>query len=309
MDVSERGGLRKGNGMNMDANTTPRCIWPAGATLGEGPLWSRRDQRLYWVDVLGRKLHSYAPSSGARHTIDMPSEIGCVMERSRGGLAAMLRRGLAFIDPASGAVEQVQDLEGDKPNNRFNDGKVDASGRIWAGTMAFNADELTGTLYRVEGPDGVVAMDGPYLCPNGPAFSPDSRLMYHAETMRCVIYAFDFDPQSGEIGGKREFTRFPDGAGYPDGMTVDADGYLWVAHWGGARVTRFAPDGQVDRVIPMPVPFVTSLAFAGDDLSDLYITTATLPMSDSEKLALPEAGGLFHCRPGVRGVPNTSFAG
>jgi sugar lactone lactonase YvrE len=259
--------------------------------------------------VLGRHLLSYNPGNGERRDLPLPCEIGSVAERDGGGLIAGVTKGIAFIDFDQGDMQMVLELEQHLPTNRFNDGKVDAKGRFWAGTMDFDCDKPSGALYRIAADLTHDCADEGYLCTNGPAWSLDGTIMYHTDTMKRSIYAFDFDANAGSISGKRAFVEFTDDDGYPDGMTVDAEDHLWVAHWGGGRVTRFRPDGSVERVIPLPVPYVTSCAFGGKNLHDLYITTATLPMSDDEKAAQPLAGGLFRTRPGVAGVAAHLFAG
>ncbi len=287
-----------------------RCLWEAAAILGEGPLWSSREAVLYWVDIKAPALHRYRPSDGDRTSWVMPEPIGWVIERANGeGLVAGFKdRGFAFLTPGTLTPETIGQPEPDYPDNRFNDAKADAAGRIWAGTMDDGAREASGALYRLDPDLDWQRMDKGYVVTNGPAFSPDYRRLYHTDTFEGTIYVFDL-AESGKLSGKRVFATIPEGDGYPDGMTCDAEGGLWVAHWGGWRLTRFTPDGKVDRVIEMPVAQVTSCTFGGADLDRLFVTSANIGLDESEREEQPLAGGLFEIVPGVRGFPAGQFGG
>jgi len=287
-----------------------RCLWEAAAILGEGPLWSAREGALYWVDIKAPALHRYRPSDGDKTSWVMPERIGWVIERANGeGLVAGFKqRGFAFLTPGTMMPETIGQPEPDYPDNRFNDAKADAEGRIWAGTMDDNERGATGSLYRLDADLDWHRMDKGYGITNGPAFSPEGRTLYHTDTAAGTIYAFDLTAR-GRLENKRVFVTIPEGDGYPDGMTCDAEGYLWVAHWGGWRLTRFAPDGRVDRVIEMPVSQVTSCTFGGPDLDRLYITSAAIGLDEERLERQPLAGGLFEFVPGVKGLPAGMFAG
>jgi len=287
-----------------------RCLWEAAAILGEGPLWSAREGALYWVDIKAPALHRYRPSDGDKTSWVMPERIGWVIERANGeGLVAGFKqRGFAFLTPGTMMPETIGQPEPDYPDNRFNDAKADAEGRIWAGTMDDNEREATGSLYRLDADLDWHRMDKGYGITNGPAFSPDGRTLYHTDTAAGTIYAFDLT-ERGRLENKRVFVTIPEGDGYPDGMTCDVEGYLWVAHWGGWRITRFAPDGGIDRVIEMPVSQVTSCTFGGPDLDRLYITSAAIGLEGERLERQPLAGGLFEFIPGVKGLPAGLFAG
>jgi sugar lactone lactonase YvrE len=168
--------------------------------------------------------------------------------------------------------------------------------------------DASGWLYRLDPDRAWRRMDGPYVCTNGPAFGADGRTIYHTDTVGRTIHAFDLSA-GGDLSRKRVFTRFAEDDGYPDGMTVDADGFVWVCHWGGWRVTRFAPDGRIDRAVRMPVAQVTSCAFGGPDLATLFVTSASIGLDAATRAAQPLAGGLFAFQPGVRGLPSGAFAG
>lgn len=287
-----------------------QCLWSARASLGEGPLWSPREAALYWVDIKAPALHRYRPDDGDKTSWAMPEPIGWVIERANGeGLVAGFKgQGFAFLTPGTMRPEVIGQPEPDYPDNRFNDAKADDAGRIWAGTMDDNEREAHGSLYRLDPDLDWHRMDKGYVVTNGPAFSPDYTKLYHTDTFEGTIYAFDLTDR-GKLKNKRIFVTIPEGDGYPDGMTCDAEGYLWVAHWGGWRITRFAPDGQVDRVIEMPVSQVTSMAFGGADLDRLFVTSATAGLSETELEEQPLAGGLFEVDPGVKGLPAGQFGG
>jgi D-xylonolactonase len=280
----------------------PECVWPARAELGEGPCWSVRHQALYWVDVASGVLHVYSPSGGTTRSIALDAGLGCVVERTDGRLAVTTRKQLVFLDEDLSIATREPAIEADRAGNRFNDGKVDAAGRLWAGTMPVAADRPTGALYCIEPGVRVTLQDDGYGCTNGPAWSRDGRTMYHTDSTARTVYAFDFDVERGTIRDKRPFVVLPPEEGYPDGMTVDAEDGLWVAHWGGGRLSRFNRRGRRIGTVKLPVAYVTSCAFGGPDLEDLYITTATQPMSDAARRDQPEAGGLFVAVVGVAGV-------
>ena len=290
--------------------TDVQCLWAAGATLGEGPLWSPREAALYWVDIKAPALHRYRPEDGDKTSWAMPEPLGWVIERANGeGLVAGFKdRGFAFLTPGTMAPEVIGQPEPDYPDNRFNDAKADAAGRIWAGTMDDNEREARGSLYRLDPDLDWHRVDKGYVVTNGPALSPDNAMLYHTDTFEGTIYAFDVS-KSGKLKNKRSFVTIPEGDGYPDGMTCDAEGYLWVAHWGGWRITRFTPAGQVDRVIEMPVSQVTSVAFGGPDLDRLFIPSASIGLSPERLEEQPLAGGLFELDPGVKGLRAGQFGG
>ncbi|MBC8158696.1 MAG: SMP-30/gluconolactonase/LRE family protein, partial [Alphaproteobacteria bacterium] len=192
---------------------------------------------------------------------------------------------------------------------RFNDAKADGQGRLWAGTMDdTESGDNSGVLYRLDADRSWRAMDHGYGVTNGPAFGIDGKTMYHTDSPARTIYAFDVD-DAGQISNKRVFIKFTEEDGYPDGMTMDAQGYLWVAHYRGWRVSRFSPDGQLDRAIALPVAQVTSCVFGGPNLDTLYVTTATQTLGEDERQGQPLAGGLFEIAVGIRGLPSAEFAG
>lgn len=290
----------------------PRVLWPAGATLGEGTLWSVRRQALYWVDILERTLYRYHPASGARESWPFDEEISALAERAEGpGLLVTLRSGFAFFDPDTGALEKLHDPEAHLPGNRFNDGKCDAQGRFWGGTMDFGCTEPTGSLYRFDAQRQCRKMfDARFAVTNGPTWSLDGRTLYFNETPAQRIHAFDFEPASGEISNQRLWLRFAKDDGHPDGMTTDAAGRLWIAHWGAACVTCHDPVSAEELLrVPLPTSHITNVAFGGPDLRTLFITSAKFELTEAQLAAQPLAGALFAVEVDGPGRAATPFAG
>jgi sugar lactone lactonase YvrE len=278
--------------------------------LGEGPVWSRVERTLYWVDILGRKIHRFYPATGHDDIFDVPWPVTLLAFRAGGGFVAATSNRLAFWDPRSQEFNFVANLEADKPDIRFNDGAVDPGGRLWVGTMN-EKDNMSpdGVLYRL-GRDLIVRkMAAGFTVSNGMGWSPDHKIMYFTDTMRRVILAYDYDSASGAIEHGRPFVHIPEQEGLPDGMAVDSEGCVWSAHWGGWRVTRYDPTGKVEQVIKMPVPNATSCAFGGDNLDELYITTAWSGLSEKERQDCPAAGDLFRLKLNIKGMAASEFAG
>lgn len=288
---------------------TPECVWNAHAALGEGPLWSVREQALYWVDILGYRLHRYSLADGQR-TWQFEQEISAVAERAEAsGLIITRRHGFALFDPATKELAPLIEPEVDIPANRFNDGKCDSRGRFWAGTMDFAGAQATGSLYRLSPDLACTRIDSDYIVTNGPAWSSDEKTLYHNDSANGRVYAFDFDAQSGDVSSKRVFLQFGKEDGPPDGMTTDAEGCLWIAHWGAGKVTRHDAHGKVLHTIALPCSQVTSCAFGGAGLTSLYITTAAVGLSQQQLEQEPLAGGLFAVEMDIAGVPANLFRG
>ena len=272
-------------------------------TLGEGTLWSARDKALYWTDILAPALNRLSLADGRIERWVMPEPLGWVAERAGGGFIAGFRSGFARLSLDPLAVDPIGDPEPDLPGNRMNDGKADAAGHIWCGTMDMAEEADSGALYRFD-PDGRWAkMDGGYGVPNGPAFSPCGRWLYHSDTAKRIMYRFARTEEGG-LADREPFIHFSEENGYPDGMTVDAEGHLWVAHWGGGRISRFTPEGKLDRAIALPARQVTNISFAGPDLGRMFVTSAAVGLPASEY-----DGALFEVDAGVRGLPTPLFAG
>ena len=277
--------------------------------LGEVPVWSAAEQALYWVDVRAPCIRRRDDATGAVQSWPMPELAGCIALRAgRRGLIVGLRSSVALFDPATGTLEQFPAPHAGKPQMRFNDGKCDPQGRFWVGSMDDVGRGPVGTLYRFDAGKYTAVLEG-IAVPNGLCWSPDGTTMYFVDSLGPVIWSYPFDPASGEPGERRLFARLPEGAGMPDGATVDADGFMWSACYGGSLVTRYAPDGSVERSIAVPVSQPTSCAFGGADLATLFITSASQRLSAEALQRQPLAGALFALRTGTRGCPEPQYAG
>ena len=285
------------------------CVQQANAILAEGPSWSSAEGVLYWVDISRPAVFRFHPALGQTGHWPMPRLIGCVAPAGSGRLVLADEDGFGFLDLVTGQVTSIADTERGLPNNRFNDGKVDRKGRLWAGTIDRGFRDATGSLYRLD-PDGCVhQMATGFICSNGLGWSPDDRTMYFTDSVARTIWAYDFDPQAGTVGDRRVFASFSDGAGVPDGLTVDAEGFVWSAIWDGWRIVRFAPDGRTDRVTRMPVQRPSSCMFGGPDLRTLYVTSACVELGWDALKAGPLAGSLFAIQTDVPGLEEVSFGG
>jgi L-arabinonolactonase len=293
----------------MPSSLQVDCVLPAAASLGESPVWCAKEKALYWVDIKRREIHRFHPLTGAARTWPMEEEITAIGLRQSGGVIASFRSSVATIDFVTGEVRKLPGPDVPQPDMRFNDGRCDRRGRFWVGTLHEARLPETAALYRFD-PDGSYGkMVGGITVSNGLAWSLDNRVMYFADSWTRTIFRFDFDVDSGSVHDQKVFVQLPEGTGIPDGATVDAEGFLWSATLDGGCVVRYAPDGSTDRVIKMPVQRPTSCAFGGDDLSILYVTSATMGLSKQQLLDAPLSGGLFAIDAGVRGVPEPQFAG
>jgi D-xylonolactonase len=297
--------------------TAPECVWQAGAALGEGAHWSVAEQALYWVDITGRRLHRWRPDGGVRDSWRFDQEISAVAERAHApGLVVALRHGLAHWNPQT--PDQRPQLfcllEHNQPLNRCNDGRCDAQGRFWVGTMDAACRDLTGSLYAVAmHPDtGLQVRSGQpgMTVINGPAWTRDGRTLLLNDTQGGRVWAYDFDPHTGAMTNRRLWLQFAPGDGYPDGLCIDAAGRVWICHWDGACVTCHDPlDARELGRIDLPARQVTSCAFGGPDLRTLFITTAREGLDAHTRLQQPQAGGLFAVRVSEPGLPPHPFAG
>jgi xylono-1,5-lactonase len=272
--------------------------------LGEGLLWSSRENAVYWTDILAPALNRLSLRDGKVQRWTMPEPIGWVIERAKShGLIAGFMSGFAELQLDPLTVQSIVNPYPDKPNNRLNDAKADAYGRIWAGSMPFDADRPDGKLYRLDADRSLHEMDYGYHVANGPAFSPDQRWLYHTDTVLGLVYRFAFH-QNGMLGAREIFIAFEAGWGKPDGMTVDAQGFLWIAHWEGSRVSRYSPEGMLERSISLPGSQITNVCFAGPQLDRMFVTSAATGNLDAPN------GCLFEIlEPGAIGLPPGRFAG
>jgi sugar lactone lactonase YvrE len=280
--------------------TRPERVQAPACTLGEGPVWDARDQSLYWVDIPESRVHRMA-ADGSLSSWDTGQPVGTVVPRASGGLAVAVRDGFMALDPASGALTTLAEVEKDRPGNRMNDGACDRAGRFFAGTMASDESPEAGALYRLDPDLSVTSLLTGVGISNGIGWSPDERLMYYVDSQVHRVDVFDYDPVTGQIGGRRPFKAVGEGDVVPDGLTVDADGGVWVAVWEGYALLHHDPAGQLIETVDLPAARVTSCVFGGPDLDRLYITTASGPGES--------AGALFVCEPGVTGQPSHPFRG
>ena len=279
------------------------------ALLGEGPLWVANENAVYWVDIFSNRVHRYSLSDSVHKTWQFDFSVTSLAEREQGGFACTVRDGYAFIDLDAGTIDPIEMPEAHIPTNRFNDGKVDIYGRYWAGTMDENQTSESGALYCLREDLSLHKLDENYIIANGPTFNANSSIIYHTDSTKKSIYAFDLS-KNGEISNKRVFVQLHDEAeGVPDGMTIDSENCIWLAHFGGARITRYSPEGIVLQVVPMPVPNITSCTFAGTNLDTLYITTAKVAIDDADLPKYPLAGNLFSYKTSVKGLPTPKFKG
>jgi len=292
-----------GNGKGNSSESV-RVACEARAVLGEGPVYVAHEDAVYWVDIKGKAIHRLGLADDIHRIWPVPEMLGWIIPRRNApGFIAGFKSGFArlFLDPLR--IEPIGVPESHLPDNRLNDAAVDRSGCIWAGSMDDREREATGALYRLNARGEWAQQDTGYVVSNGPAFSPDDTILYHTDTTRRVIYRF-LRAEDGSLGDREVFVAFPEEWGSPDGMATDAEGAIWVAHWGGARLSRFLPDGRLDRAIEMPVSQVTSCCFAGPDRERMFVTTASIGREDE-----PCSGCLFEVFPGVRGAPCHSYGG
>lgn len=278
-------------------------VHDARAELGEGPIWDAASARLLWVDILQGRVHRFDPVSGQDEIRDVGRPVGAVTPARDGSLVLATSRGFERLDWKTGRVSTIAEVEADRPANRMNDGACDPAGRFWAGTMALDESAGAGALYRLD-PDGrVTKMVDDISISNGIAWSAHAPVMYYVDSLARRIDVFDYDLANGTIANRRELVRIE--RGYPDGLILDAEGFIWLAVWGAAALHRYAPDGTLDRVVNVPVSHPTKCAFGGAALDELYITSATIGLTRAKKSPGPQDGGLLRIRPGVRGqAPN-----
>jgi sugar lactone lactonase YvrE len=272
----------------------------AEAALGEGPTWDPADRRLLWVDILGSRVHTYDPSSGRTTVRTTEQHVGAAKPRAGGGLVLNLRDGVGLVDPDGSFRWLHHEIV---PGRRANDAAVAPDGSLWAGTMRYDEAPGGGTLSRVTGDGSVEGVLDDVAVSNGIGWSPDGRLMYYIDSPTRRIDVFDHE--DGTVVNRRPLAGIEDGAGFPDGLTVDADGCVWVALWDGSAVRRYTPAGELDRVIELPVPRVTACAFGGADLTDLYITTARTGLTAPH----PMSGALLVVPGAGKGLEQPAFAG
>jgi len=284
----------------------------ARATLGECVRWDARDKLIYWIDIPGKKMHRYDPASGRDDSVELPQEMGCFAQDERGGFIAGMRSGYARINQFGGDITLLTSPDYDPAKARFNDGRCDAAGRFWAGTMWEPRDKAGASVYCMEADGRFSAKANPVTLSNGITFSLDNKTFTLADTPNHVLWAFDYDIDDAAVSNQRVLRTFDPPQGRPDGACVDAEGNVYIAIFAGGRIEKVSPQGDLLAVIELPAPNITCCTFAGDDLQTLYATTARVRMTDEELAAKPEAGGLFAIRmPGhhAPGILEPRFAG
>jgi sugar lactone lactonase YvrE len=293
----------------MAAHTDVDLVLDAGSDLGEAPVWDADARRLLWVDITGGIVHRFDPSTGRDDTVDVGRPLGAAVPTTSGRLALAMFDRFSLWDIETGRVELLAEVEAGDPETWINDGKCDAAGRFWAGTKDLAGRRPIGSLYRLEPDRTLVRVLTGVTLSNGLGWSPDGTTMYYIDSTTHRIDAFDFQPERGNLSHRRPLVELPEAWGLPDGMTVDLEGFVWVAFLEGSALRRIAPDGCVVAVVGLPVSLVTSCAFGGDDLADLYVTTARSGLSEQKLRDEPHAGGVFRFRPDVGGSPAHPFAG
>jgi sugar lactone lactonase YvrE len=282
----------------------------ATAIIGEGPLWVVREQRLYWLDLDAATIWRLDPATGRNERVDaqLDGYVGGMVERASGGFVVVDRRGAFHLDPGSGALARLGKLAATS-DTVFNDAKCDRTGNLWTGTKHVGETDGVGSLFRLRKDLSIDTIDTGLVCANGPAFSPDGRSAYFTDSPSYAVYRYAIDTRSEAVGPREIFARTTKEEGEPDGMTVDAEGCLWVALWGGWRVRRYTPDGKVERDVMLPVPQPTAPQFGGPDMSTMFVTTARRGLEGAALAAAPLSGSVFAVETGVRGLVESRYIG
>jgi sugar lactone lactonase YvrE len=289
---------------------SPELLLDTRVDLGEGPAWDAMRNRLYWVDIHAGVLHIFHPEDGTDIRINLGETVGCVAPCQSGDLIIALHGSFATLNLITQKLTRLTTLEQHLPSNRFNDGKCDPAGRFLAGTMDNAEKEACGSLYSFSSNGSLKTLLNGIRISNGIAWSPNYKTFYHIDTPSRQITAFDYDLATGEIDNPRLAIAIPPALGWPDGMTSDSEGALWVAMWGGAKITRWNPiTGKLMEAFPVPALNITSCIFGGPDLSDLYITSARKGLSAEQLKKYPASGGLFRIKTKIQGTPTFAFGG
>jgi len=284
------------------------CVLDAKASLGECPVWSVAEQALYWVDINAPTLNRFDPATNANAAWPMPAAIGSFALRMRGGFIAALRDGIWFVDRDGKLERRIADAPYDSSHHRFNDGRADAQGRFWVGSMNERRDANSATLYRMDTNLRLSPVVADIMISNGLGFSPDGKTLYHADTPARTVWAYDVDAATAAISNRRVFARFDGETDRPDGGAVDSEGCYWSAFYRGGKVVRLSPQGKLLAEYPLPAMCPTMCAFGGPDLRTIYVTTARQGRDDAELARLPHSGGIFAMRVDTPGQVEPKFA-
>ncbi|HRV92387.1 MAG TPA: SMP-30/gluconolactonase/LRE family protein [Anaerolineae bacterium] len=285
-------------------------LLPVQNEIGESPIWVPEEQALYWADIENSHIYRYEPATGEQHCWSVELPVTALGVRASGGWITATKRGLAFWHQGQATGQFIIDPVADLPDVRFNDAVVDRQGRLWAGTM--NEAELEspdGALYRFDSDGSLHLMDTGFAVTNGITWSPEGTTLYVTDMFHRVVRAYDQDPKTGRIEHCRVFVQVPEGSGLPDGLTVDSEGFVWIAFWDGWRVGRYDPNGRLEREIKLPVANVTRCTFGGANLDELYINTAWYGLDTDQRCSQPWAGDLFRAKLDITGLPEEKFVG
>jgi len=295
----------------MQVGSDPVLVLDCRNNLGESILWDERDGRLWWANIHAGEVWSWHPSAAGEPRVQtLPERVGALALRAAGGKALALESGFAILDTEGGVVRKIADVEADLATTRLNDGRVDPAGRFVCGGMdEASPQKGISAVYSLDRDGTVAPLFGGVHCANSICWSPDGRTLYFTDMPTRRIDRLDYDPATGSASGRRPFADLSGEPGLADGSTVDAEGYLWNAQWGGGKVVRYAPDGSVDREVALPVSNPTCLCFGGPDLDTLFITTAWFGLGAASRAAETQAGGIFALKPGVKGLPEHRYAG
>jgi len=284
------------------ADVTPSPVWELGATLGEGPVWVERDSALWFVDIKRRQIPRFDPETAGKKSWDAPEQIGFLLPADEGGFVAGLQSGLYRFDEASGGFDRIVEVDAGHPDNRLNDGVVDPSGRLWFGTMDDSERAKTGAFYCFHRGRLTRTPLVDIAITNGPAISPDGRLLYFVDTLKGTIGVADIQ-EDGSLGEPRPFVQIDTSEGHPDGPTIDSDGHVWISLFGGWEARRYSPAGELVDRVRFPVANITKIAFGGADLRTAFATTARLHLSAEQVAERPLSGSLWQFRVDVPGIP------
>jgi sugar lactone lactonase YvrE len=295
--------MLKKTDLQIDVVVEHKCL------LGEGIVWDAKWKVICWIDILNGEIHEYEPEQKTHKTIPVHQMIGSLAVCTNGNFIAALQNGFAFIDKISGEIKMIADPESHLPHSRFNEGKCDPAGRFWAGTMSLSEEPDAGNVYVVEKDLSITKRIESVTISNGMAWSVDHKTFYFIDTPTFEVVAYDYVKNTGHINNKRTIIKIANEDGYPDGMTIDNEGMLWIAHWNGWQVTRWNPkSGEKIRTIKLPVAKVTSCTFGSENYGDLYITSAKVGLTEDELEKQPLAGSLFILRNcGFQGMPAFEF--
>ena len=285
-----------------------KLFYKTDALLGEGPIWNHLTNMLYWVDIEGKALHITDPSQGKDQRISMPTHVGTVVPVDEKKVVVALVDGAFLLDTQTEELSRVGSLDSANLGTRLNDGKCDPAGRLWVGSMHWETTAPIGGLFMMDGDGNVELKLDNITVSNGIVWTNDHQTMYYIDTPTGKVQAFDFDVATGAITNERTAVEVPESLGQPDGMAIDAEDKLWIGLWNGNSIVRYDPQtGELLQQLPVPAHNVTACAFGGRNLDSLFITTASVDMTENERIKYPDAGSVFVAVPGVKGVQSDFF--